>query len=419
MKRNLTEGYMSAIGGVIDFKRKEVDFATVNAMRSALSLRGREKSSAYFDNGLGVFYNCDGVYEGNGSDQPLLSERKGKASSLLADCNGINAKGIMEKYRTDGVECLGKLSEPFAIAIYDAERNMLLLARDKKGKKPLFYTAKKGRISFSSEAKGLLAIENNGINVNRDLLSYHLTSVSGVYKASDIYSDISEIAAGECILFTEMGISKFFYREEDISKKYRHYLNDNNIEETVEPYYGVTKSSLSNILSDSLVAFDIPQFDVLSPSIYEIFSSMRKNQKKIFSFYDRLKYKSVSYSYDRADRFSSFFGVSGNSIMPKNGHKLLEDCEIESFKLYSYLVEHFSQTDSENMSLIRRIFGDAKMNHIMRTVASGKIKKEDTEISIRILGMLCQISEWNTLYKLNIKSFEERIYSFSDRMYRY
>ena len=82
MKRNLTEGYMSAIGGVIDFKHKDVDFATVNAMRSALSLRGREKSSAYFDNGLGVFYNCDGVFEDNGADQPLLSERKGKRRKL-------------------------------------------------------------------------------------------------------------------------------------------------------------------------------------------------------------------------------------------------------------------------------------------------------------------------------------------------
>ena len=98
--------------------------------------------------------------------------------------------------------------------------------------------------------------------------------------------------------------------------------------------------------------------------------------------------------------------------MAKNDHKFLEHCEIEYFKLYSYLVEHFSQMNSENISLIRRIFGDAKMNHIMRTVASGKIKKEDTEISIRILGMMCQIAEWNTLYKLNIKSFEQRIYSF-------
>ena len=403
---------MSAIGGVIDFKRNDVDFSTVNAMRSALSLRGREKSSAYFDNGLGVFYNCDGIFDSNVAEQPVLSERKGKVSVLLADSNGVSGKGIMEKYRTNGVECLGKLCEPFAIAIYDAERNMLLLARDKKGKKPLFYTAKRGRISFASEAKGLLAIEDNGINVNREILSYHLTSVSGVYKASDIYSDISEIAAGECVLFTKMGMSKFFYREEDTPKKNRHYLNDSNIEQTVEPYCAVSKGFLTNILSDSLVAFDIPQFDVLSPSIHETFYSMQKNQKKIFSYYDRLKYKNVSYSYERADRFSSFFGVLGNSVMAKNDHKFLEHCEIEYFKLYSYLVEHFSQMNSENISLIRRIFGDAKMNHIMRTVASGKIKKEDTEISIRILGMMCQIAEWNTLYKLNIKSFEQRIYSF-------
>ena len=94
---------MSAIGGVIDFKRNDVDFSTVNAMRSALSLRGREKSSAYFDNGLGVFYNCDGIFDSNGAEQPVLSERKGKVSVLLADSNGVSGKGIMEKYRKDKI----------------------------------------------------------------------------------------------------------------------------------------------------------------------------------------------------------------------------------------------------------------------------------------------------------------------------
>ena len=406
---------MGAIGGIVDFKGGDVDFTTINTMRSALSLRGREKSSAYFDNGLGVFYNYDGIFDNNGVEQPVISERRGKVSVLLLDSDGLSGKGVMEKYRVNGVEFLSKLSEPFAIAVYDATRRMLLLARDKKGKKPLFYSLKSGRVSFSSEAKGLLSMITEEINIDRDVLSYHLTSASGVYRASDIYSDIFEISAGECILFTEMGISRFFYREDGGIKKNKNiplYVQD--YEKIVEPYIDINEEIISNSLSDSLVAFDIPQFDMLIPSIHETFFRVSKNQERVFKFNDRSKCSSLSYSYERADRFSSFFGVSGSSVASKSDPAYNERCEIEAVKLYSYLRESFFNINNEGISFLRRIFGSYKMDYIMRTFSNEKIKKEDTEIGIRILGMLCQTVEWNTLRKLNIKSFEQRMYSFSE-----
>ena len=59
----------------------------------------------------------------------------------------------------------------------------------------------------------MLAIKKENIRVKGQILSAHLTSPIGVYSAADIYSDVFEVRCGECILFTEFGMSKFFYRE--------------------------------------------------------------------------------------------------------------------------------------------------------------------------------------------------------------
>src|SRR5260370_24015786 len=56
-----------------------------------------------------------------------------------------------------GANCVTKLRGMFAIALYDENRDALLLARDRLGKNPLFYAQRAGRLFFGSEIKALLA----------------------------------------------------------------------------------------------------------------------------------------------------------------------------------------------------------------------------------------------------------------------
>lgn len=64
---------------------------------------------------------------------------------------------IVHLYEEKGKDFVKDLRGMFAIAIWDKKRDRLLLARDRMGKKPLFYAVTPGAISFASELRALLA----------------------------------------------------------------------------------------------------------------------------------------------------------------------------------------------------------------------------------------------------------------------
>jgi len=63
---------------------------------------------------------------------------------------------IIYAYKVFGEKCFEKMEGMFAIAIYDFPKNRLILARDRAGKKPLYWTLTNGTFIFGSELKSLV-----------------------------------------------------------------------------------------------------------------------------------------------------------------------------------------------------------------------------------------------------------------------
>jgi asparagine synthase (glutamine-hydrolysing) len=82
---------------------------------------------------------------------------------------------ILYAYREYGVECINRLRGMFALAIWDQPHRRLLVARDRLGKKPLFYTSDSDGIAFASEPKAFLADPSFSPAANPEALSAYLT----------------------------------------------------------------------------------------------------------------------------------------------------------------------------------------------------------------------------------------------------
>lgn len=69
-----------------------------------------------------------------------------------------DTEAIVHLYEEYGTRCAEHLRGMFALAIWDAPRRRLVIARDRLGIKPLYYSIGNGRLLFGSELKSLLAV---------------------------------------------------------------------------------------------------------------------------------------------------------------------------------------------------------------------------------------------------------------------
>ncbi len=82
---------------------------------------------------------------------------------------------LVHLYEDEGPEMLARLRGMFALAVWDARRGRLLLARDRLGKKPLVYRREPGRLLFASELKSLLAVPGVPREIDPQALDDYLT----------------------------------------------------------------------------------------------------------------------------------------------------------------------------------------------------------------------------------------------------
>ncbi|HWY20180.1 MAG TPA: asparagine synthase (glutamine-hydrolyzing) [Candidatus Acidoferrum sp.] len=182
---------MCGIAGIIGRSNDTVDAADVRRMCQTIVHRGPDDEGVYARGPVGLGMRRLSIIDLAGGRQPIHNEDR----TLWAVFNGeiynfpelrqeLEGRGhcfythsdtevILHLYEEMGSDCVQKLRGMFAIALYDERRELLLLARDRMGKKPLHYALHQGRLLFGSEIKAILAVNPELAEINPEgLLQY-------------------------------------------------------------------------------------------------------------------------------------------------------------------------------------------------------------------------------------------------------
>jgi len=171
-----------------------VDARLIQRMCDLLAHRGPDGEGMHVDGAVGLGHRRLAIIDLSPAGRQPMGDADGKAwityngevynfPELRAE---FEARGypfrsrsdtevILAAYRAEGPDCVKRLRGMFALAIWDAGERTLFLARDRAGKKPLFYTVDGHGIAFASEPKAFLADAAFKPRPNLPAISHYLT----------------------------------------------------------------------------------------------------------------------------------------------------------------------------------------------------------------------------------------------------
>jgi asparagine synthase (glutamine-hydrolysing) len=118
--------------------------------------------------------------------------------------SATDTEAIVHLYEEDGPACVERLHGMFALAIWDARRRVLFLARDRVGVKPLYYALLPQGVLFGSEVKAILEHPAAPRDLDEDALASYLT-FGFTPPPRTMFRGISKLGAGELISMTAEG----------------------------------------------------------------------------------------------------------------------------------------------------------------------------------------------------------------------
>lgn len=107
---------------------------------------------------------------------------------------------ILAAYLKWGISCVDKFQGMFAFALFDKETNELYLARDRIGKKPLYYWLDKDNIVFASELKPIMEFPEFPRQIRRDVIKRYMFQQC-VNEPYSIFENVYKVEPGSVIKF--------------------------------------------------------------------------------------------------------------------------------------------------------------------------------------------------------------------------
>jgi asparagine synthase (glutamine-hydrolysing) len=205
---------MCGITGILNLSNPDpVSIEAISKMTGTLTYRGPNEAGIYIDDWIGFAQARLSIIDLAGGTQPIHNEDKtlwivfnGEIYNYIELKSKLSQKGhkfytdsdteiILHIYEDQQENCLQELNGQFAFAIWDSVKRKLFIARDRVGKKPLYYTLCRNQLLFASEIKALFANEK----VNREIEKESLNQVFSFWTTlpgSTMFKGIKELPAG-------------------------------------------------------------------------------------------------------------------------------------------------------------------------------------------------------------------------------
>lgn len=228
---------MCGICGIVNINKAPIEKGIVKAMTQAMVHRGPDDEGIYSAPGVCLGHRRLSIIDlSDAGHQPLSNEDK----TIWVILNGeiynyrdlrvdLEKKGhifrsnsdtevLVHLYEEKGQDCVKSLVGMYAFAIWDEKEELLLLARDRIGKKPLLYTYINGNFCFASEFFALLKSNLIKKEINLEALDYYLT-FGYIPAPLTIYKDVFKLMPAHILKFKDGQVKTQRYWQPDYERK--------------------------------------------------------------------------------------------------------------------------------------------------------------------------------------------------------
>jgi asparagine synthase (glutamine-hydrolysing) len=211
---------MCGICGVVSLRGQSVETSVLARMNDTLVHRGPDSEGLFVDGAVGLAARRLAIIDLAGGDQPIANEdgsitlvQNGEIYNyreLRRELEGgghrfatqSDTEVLVHLYEEHGPHFVRRLRGMFAIALWDAEKRRLVLARDPFGIKPLYYRAQRDFLSFASELKALLVQPGFSREIDLDAVEAYL-AFSFVPAPLSIFREVRKLEPGSLLIWNQ------------------------------------------------------------------------------------------------------------------------------------------------------------------------------------------------------------------------
>ena len=215
---------MCGICGEFRFDGLMPDLALTHRMMTKLERRGPDHGGSYSDGPIAFGHRRLAIIDlSEHANQPLVDQELGLALVFNGTIynfpelrSELQDKGyhffstgdtevILKAYAEWGEACVERLHGMFAFAIWDMRKQNLMLARDRMGIKPLYYTVAGNRLRFASNIQALLAAGDVDTSIDPVGLHHQLTLHAVIPAPHTILNGVKKMRPAHVLCFKKDG----------------------------------------------------------------------------------------------------------------------------------------------------------------------------------------------------------------------